>query len=188
MLDRRTVIRTAATTAGAMALGGLVPFTSDASGDSPLPRRPFRGKLGKLQLLQVGVGGTIAPADRDQLEKHADVAFTGLCDVDADALAAVAKDRPQAFTCRDVREAFDKHGGKFDAVVVCTPDHNHAFIDLLALKNGKHVYGQKPLVQQLSEVAAIEAAIAKRPDLVTQVGNQRMGPPGRGREIGRAHV
>ena len=177
MLDRRTVIRTAAATAGAMALGGIVPFASGASSASP--RRPFRGKLGKLQLLQVGVGGTIAPADRDQLERHADVVFTGLCDVDADALVAVAKDRPQAFTCRDVREAFDKHGGKFDAVVVCTPDHNHAFIDLLSLKNGKHVYGQKPLVQQLSEVAAIEAAIAARPELVTQVGNQRMGGPGR---------
>ena len=171
MLDRRTVLRTAVATAGSLALAPLVT--------SAAPRRPFRGKLGKLQLLQVGVGGTIAPADRDQLERHPDVTFTGLCDVDSDALAAVAKDRPQAFTCRDVREAFDRHADRFDAVVVCTPDHNHAFIDLLSLKNGKHVYGQKPLVQQLAEVPAILAAANARPRLVTQVGNQRMGPPGR---------
>jgi hypothetical protein len=64
-------------------------------------------------------------------------------------------------------------------VVVCTPDHNHALIDMTALKAGKHVYGQKPLVQQLAEVAAIEGAIKATPNLITQVGNQRMGPAGR---------
>ncbi|MFO0826765.1 MAG: Gfo/Idh/MocA family oxidoreductase [Phycisphaerales bacterium] len=173
MLSRRAAIQVAAATAGSLALNPLLSA-------APAPRRKsFGGKLSKLQLLQVGVGGTIAPADRDQLEHHPDVVFVGLCDVDSDALSAAAKDRPQAFTCRDFREAFDKHADKFDAVVVCVPDHNHALVDLTALKAGKHVYGQKPLVQQLSEVAAIENAIKARPSLVTQVGNQRMGPPGR---------
>ncbi|MDZ4829647.1 MAG: Gfo/Idh/MocA family oxidoreductase [Phycisphaerae bacterium] len=175
MLTRRALIQTAAASVGSLAVGPLVSYAA-----SPAPRRaPFRGKLSKLQILQIGVGGTIAPADRAQLEGHPDVVFTGLCDVDADALAEVAKDRPHAFTCRDFREAFDKHLDKFDAVVVCTPDHNHALVDLTALKAGKHVYGQKPLVQQLSEVVAIENALKARPALVTQVGNQRMGPPGR---------
>jgi predicted dehydrogenase len=50
---------------------------------------------------------------------------------------------------------------------------------LSALQAKKHVYGQKPLVQQLSEVPAIERAIAARGDLITQVGNQRMGYSGR---------
>jgi hypothetical protein len=178
------MIRTAAATAGGVAASSL--FASRAFGlaepvlaPAPAPRPVFRGKMSKLQILQVGVGGSIAPADRDQLTKHADVVFAGLCDVDSDALANVAKDHPQAFTCRDFREAFDKHGDKFDAVVVCTPDHNHALIDLWALRANKHVYGQKPLVQQLSEVVAIEKAIAAKPQLVTQTGNQRMGPEGR---------
>ena len=136
-------------------------------------------KNSKLQILHVGVGGSIAPHDRMQLKKHPNVVFTGLCDVDSDALGKVSKEHPEAFTCKDFREAFEKHADKFDAVVVCTPDHNHAVIDLTAMKAGKHVYGQKPLVQQLSEVAAIEGAIKACPNLVTQVGNQRMGPPGR---------
>jgi predicted dehydrogenase len=174
MLTRRAMIQTAA--AAAVSSLAAPSFGSPAPAPS---RRPFRGKLSKLQILQVGVGGTIAPADRQQLEAHSDVVFTGLCDVDSDALAEAAKDRPQAFTCRDFREAFDKHGDTFDAVVVCTPDHNHALIDLTALKAGKHVYGQKPLVQQLSEVVAIELAVKARPNLITQVGNQRMGGPGR---------
>ena len=136
-------------------------------------------KNSKLQMLLVGVGGCIAPTDRAQLAAHPEVVFTGLCDVDSDALAGVLKECPGAFTCRDFHEAFAKHGDKFDAVVVCTPDHNHALIDLTALKAGKHVYGQKPLVQQLSEVAAIQGALRACPNLVTQVGNQRMGPAGR---------
>jgi predicted dehydrogenase len=136
-------------------------------------------KNSKLQILHIGVGGSIAPHDRKQLKAHPDVVFTGLCDVDSNALAAVSKEHPDAFTCRDFHEAFAKHSDKFDAVVVCTPDHNHALIDMTAMKAGKHVYGQKPLVQQLSEVTAIEGAIRACPNLVTQVGNQRMGPVGR---------
>ena len=177
MFTRRQMIQTAAATAGGLAASSLLATPAFASSifASPGPQPRFRGKLGKLQLLQVGVGGSIAPADRSELKGHPDVVFSGLCDVDSDALAAVSKDHPEAFTCRDFREAFDKHGDKFDAVVVCTPDHNHALIDLWALRANKHVYGQKPLVQQLSEVVAIERAIAARPKLITQTGNQRMG-------------
>lgn len=170
MLTRRELIRAAALATGSLAAGSLMAA----------PRRTrLRSRLSKLQVLQVGVGGTIAPADRGELERHPDVTVTGLCDVDCDALAAAAADRPDAFTCRDFREAFDRHRDAFDAVVVCTPDHTHALIALTALAANKHVYAQKPLVQQLSEVVAIEDAVRVRPGLVTQVGNQRMGPPGR---------
>jgi predicted dehydrogenase len=180
MIDRRTLLSGATFAAGAaMALPAVASVTAAWDAASAPRRRIRSGALGKLQLLQVGVGGSIAPADRHELKQHPDVAFTGFCDVDADALAGVAAEHPDAFTCRDFREAFDRYGDRFDAVVVCTPDHNHALIMLWALRAGKHVYGQKPLVQQLSEVPAMLDAVAKRPALVTQVGNQRMGPAGR---------
>lgn len=180
MIDRRTLLSGATFAAGAaMALPAVASVTAAWDAASAPRRRVRPGALGKVQLLQVGVGGSIAPADRHELKQHPDVAFTGFCDVDADALAGVAAEHPDAFTCRDFREAFDRYGDRFDAVVVCTPDHNHALIMLWALRAGKHVYGQKPLVQQLSEVPAMLDAVAKRPALVTQVGNQRMGPAGR---------
>ena len=179
MLTRRNLIQTAATTGGGLAAASLLaPSALGALAPAPAPRPRFRGKLGKLQLLQVGVAGSIAPADRHELKNHPDVVFTGFCDVDSNALSSVAAEHPDAFTCRDFREAFDKHGDRFDAVVVCTPDHNHALITLWAMRANKHVYAQKPLVQQLSEVVAIEEALAARPQLVTQTGNQRMGPLG----------
>ncbi len=144
-----------------------------------LGARAQTNKNSKLQILHIGIGGSIAPHDRMQLKKHPDVVFTGLCDVDSNTIEKISKEHPEAFTCRDFREAFEKHADKFDAVVVCVPDHNHAVVDMTAMKAGKHVYGQKPLVQQLSEVAAIEGAIKACPQLVTQAGNQRMGPVGR---------
>ncbi|MBU3684411.1 MAG: Gfo/Idh/MocA family oxidoreductase, partial [Phycisphaerales bacterium] len=175
MIDRRTMLAATALAAGGLAAESLLGRVASAAA----PRRARAGRLGKLQLLQVGVGGSIAPADRHELKRHPDVVFAGFCDVDSDALAQVSAEHPDAFTCRDFREAFDRHGDRFDAVVVCTPDHNHAVIMMWALRAGKHVYGQKPLVQQLAEVPAILAAANARPRLVTQVGNQRMGPPGR---------
>ncbi len=176
------MIRTAAVAAGGVAASHILTSPALALA-APMPRRVVTGKLGKLQLLQVGIGGSIAPADRDQLKGHPDVAFTGLCDVDSNAIDAVSKEFPAAFTCRDFREAFDKHADKFDAVVGCTPDHNHAVVNLWAMRANKHVYGQKPLVQQLSEAVATEKALAVRPNLITQTGNQRMGPEGRQRTV-----
>lgn len=133
----------------------------------------------KLRVLCVGVVGTIGGADRKQVAAHPMVEISGLCDVDANALEKAAADHPGAFTCRDYREAFSKFGDRFDAVIVATPDHSHAPIMLTALASHKHVYGQKPLVHQLEELVMMEKALAARPDLVTQLGNQRMANTGR---------
>jgi predicted dehydrogenase len=177
MLNRRQLFQVTAATAGALTTSSLFGCAASPTPGPLAPPRPRR--TGKVRLLQVGVGGTIAPADRDHLKTHKDVVFAGFCDVDSKVLADVGKQFPDAFQCKDFREAFAQHGNDFDAAVVCVPDHNHAVVMLTALKAGKHVYGQKPLVQQLAEVPAMEAAVAARPDLVTQVGNQRMGGAGR---------
>ena len=75
----------------------------------------------KLRVLSIGVIGTIGGADRQTIAAHSSVEIVGLCDVDSNALAQAAKDHPNAFTCADYREAFDKYGDKFDAVIVSTP-------------------------------------------------------------------
>ncbi|MCK6478177.1 MAG: Gfo/Idh/MocA family oxidoreductase [Phycisphaerales bacterium] len=138
------------------------------------PRLFARPADTKLRVLSIGVIGTIGGADRQTIAAHPLVEIVGLCDVDSNALAQAAKEHPSAFTCADYREAFDKHGDKFDAVIVSTPDHSHCSIMTLALSRGKHVYGQKPLVQQLEELELLQRAINARPDLVTQVGAQRI--------------
>lgn len=144
-----------------------------------MPRARAASPNGKLRVLSIGVVGTIGAADRKQVASHPDVEITGLCDVDSNYLAQAAKDHPNAFTSVDYREAFAKHADKFDAVIVSVPDHSHAPILLTAMAHNKHVYGQKPLVHQLAELVMVEQAIKAKPQLVTQLGNQRMANPGR---------
>ncbi len=58
-----------------------------------------------------------------------------------------------------------------DAVLVATPDHLHAYICILAMKSGKHVYCEKPLTHDIAE-ARIVARVAKETGVATQMGNQ----------------
>jgi predicted dehydrogenase len=165
-LSRRAFLRSSA--AAGLGVGTLrhVPFV-------------WGGGSARLRVLSIGVVGTIGKKDRDEVASHPDAEITGLCDVDANALATAAEQVPGAFTCRDWRVAFAEHADAFDAVIVSTPDHSHAPIMLTAFAHDKHVYGQKPLVHQLDELSMFERALAQKPGLVTQLGNQRMVYPGR---------
>jgi len=58
-----------------------------------------------------------------------------------------------------------------DAVLIATPDHLHAYIAVLAMKAGKHVYCEKPLTHDISE-ARILARVAGETGVATQMGNQ----------------
>ncbi len=69
----------------------------------------------------------------------------------------------------DYRELLEKEDA--DAVMVATPDHNHAVITMAALKMRKHVYCEKPLTWSLQEARMI-AEEAKRAGVATQLGNQ----------------
>ncbi len=165
-MDRRDFLRrSGAYGMGLTTLGMGIPPRVDANS--------------KVQVLSIGVVGSIGGADRRQIAGHEATEIVGLCDVDANYLEQAKADHPDAFVCRDYRQAFAEYADRFDAVIVAVPDHSHAPIMLTALQHGKHVYGQKPLVHQLEELVLIDRAIAARPDLVTQVGNQRMVYPGR---------
>ena len=57
-----------------------------------------------------------------------------------------------------------------DAVTVCTPDHWHGLITLMALESGKDVYCEKPLVNTITEGRAIVETV-KRHGRVLQTGS-----------------
>jgi len=72
---------------------------------------------------------------------------------------------------KDYREMFAKIGGKIDAVTISTPDHHHYPAGMLAIKNGKHVYIEKPLTRVIGEGRALLKA-ARQHGVITQMGNQ----------------
>jgi predicted dehydrogenase len=63
------------------------------------------------------------------------------------------------FTTRDYKEILARKD--IDAVIIGTPDHWHKEIAVDALNSGKHVYCEKPMVQQISEGQAVVDAQKK---------------------------
>jgi predicted dehydrogenase len=96
--------------------------------------------------------------------------IVSLCDVNEKNLDAAYAKHPQARRFGDFRRVFD-HASEFDAVVVSTCEHTHAFATLLALRAGKHVYCEKPLTHNIWEARLIREAAAKA-KVATQMGIQ----------------
>jgi hypothetical protein len=80
-------------------------------------------------------------------------------------------------TFRDYRPMFDKISREIDAVLIATPDHQHLCPSMTAIKLGKHVYCEKPLVHHIAEARALGDA-ARGSKVVTQMGNQGSGTGG----------
>jgi predicted dehydrogenase len=120
----------------------------------------------KLNLAIIGAGGRGA----DNLKGVGGENIVALCDVNRTALQAASARYPQAKTFADLRRVFD-NARDFDAVVVSTCEHTHAFSTMLALEAGKHVYCEKPLAYNIWETRKIreKAATLK---LATQMGIQ----------------
>jgi predicted dehydrogenase len=98
--------------------------------------------------------------------------IVALCDIDPAHAEAARKQFPKAQYFTDYRKMFDAVTNKVDAVVVSTPDHNHAYPALLAMRAGKHVYCEKPLAHTVEEVRLMQKAAFEPKRLVTQMGTQ----------------
>jgi predicted dehydrogenase len=130
----------------------------------------FTAPSDRLQVAGVGVGGK-GQSNIANIYKggKADIAF--LCDVDDRRAATTVKNFPGAKYYKDYREMLDRDGKNIDAVVVSTPDHNHAMIAMAAMQLGKHVYVEKPLTHDIYEARKLTEA-AQQYKVVTQMGNQ----------------
>lgn len=140
-----------------------------------LPSASARGYAAnqKLSLGVIGLAGIGAIDARIFAKLGENV--TALCDVDAAMLdKRVAEEHPKARKYTDFRRMIEKE--KLDGVVVATPDHTHAYISVMAMKRGLHVYCQKPLCQTVEE-ARLMARVAAETKAVTQMGTQSASSP-----------
>jgi hypothetical protein len=164
-LSRRRFLKTTAVAAGAVTFG--VPTLLRAANLN-----------GKLNIASIGVMGK-GQSDTDCCSGENIVA---LCDVDAAACGGQREKYPGAKFYQDYRKLFDEMADGIDAVTVSTPDHMHAIIASLAMKHGKHVYCQKPLVQTVYEARYLRD-LAKSSGLITQMGNQGSSADGLRRAV-----
>jgi predicted dehydrogenase len=144
---------------GGIAVATLVPRHVLGQGQKP--------PSDTLNVASVGVGGM---GSHDVAEAAKDANVVALCDVDRRQLDNNAKAHPKAKLYADFRKMLETQKD-IDAVMVGTPDHNHAVVTMAAIKLGKHVFCQKPLTHSAYEARAIGEA-AKKAGVATQMGNQ----------------
>ena len=149
--SRRTFVKTAA---AASTLFAAPAFLSG---------RDLNSKLNIAVIATGGRGGS-------NMSSVASEYITAVCDVNGGALGQAASRFPNARKDTDFRRIFD-NANEFDAVVVSTCEHTHAFATLAALQLGKHVYCEKPLTHNIYEARVIREAAAKA-KVATQMGIQ----------------
>jgi predicted dehydrogenase len=153
-MPRREFLRVSAETAVTLAAGPLI-LTAGSPSE-------------KLNIAVVGCGGR----GFSNLLAMSGENIVALCDVSEASLQRAAERAPLARRFRDFRRMYDElKDSEFDAVVVSTTEHTHAFATLPALKRRKHVYCEKPLTHNVKEARLITQA-AKAAGVATQMGTQ----------------
>jgi hypothetical protein len=112
---------------------------------------------------------TPTPAQPARAPRHLANIYA-LCDVNLDYASHVFKSYPKAKAYQDWRQMLEKEKS-IDAVVIGTPDHNHAMIAAAFMREKKHIYVEKPMCKTVKECRTL-AQLAKEYDVVTQQGNQ----------------
>jgi len=120
----------------------------------------------RLNIAIIGSGGRGGANLRSVSSEN----IVALCDVSERSLRQAAQKHPDAKQFYDYRKLYDE-AGDFDAVVVSTCEHTHAFATLPALQLGKHVYCEKPLTHNVWEARVIREAAGKA-KVATQMGTQ----------------
>ncbi|MEI6891887.1 MAG: Gfo/Idh/MocA family oxidoreductase [Pontiella sp.] len=156
MKNRRSLIRTSAVAGAALPL-----FNIGASGQTADQ---------KVNHASFGAAG-MAFQDIQNLTRHGDVNLVAVAEVDDARTSKIRKQFPNARIYKDWRVLLEKEYKNLDSVNVSTPDHMHAPISVTAMNLGLHVYGQKPLAQNLYETRRM-AEIAQQTGVVTQMGIQ----------------
>lgn len=155
MMQRRRFLATAAAAATAPA------FIRNLRAASP---------NGKVRHASFGASGQ-AMSDLQSFATSPNFELVAIADVSTATFDGVKKVFPGVKCYQDWRELLEKEADNIDSVNVSTPDHMHAPIGVAALNLGKHVYGQKPLTQNLKECRFI-TELAREKKLMTQMGIQ----------------
>lgn len=156
--NRRQFLKTSATVGSSLALGPHL-FADEKT-------KPEVPDADRLKIAVIGCGGRGGA----NLKAVSSENIVALCDVNQQNLNRAAQRFPDARTETDFRRLYD-HADEFDAVVVSTCEHTHAFATLPALRLGKHVYCEKPLTHSVYEARVIREA-AKAAGTATQMGTQ----------------
>ena len=165
MTTRRNFIRTATLASAGMALGKTRLNASSY--------RQIIGANDRVNLACVGIGfqgGDIIK----QFRRTGLANVVALCDIDMGAkhTQEILDLYPDVPRFKDFRTMFDKMGNQIDAVSAGIPDFAHFPVAIHAIKEGKHIYVEKPMSRTFLESELMIKAAQQNPKVATQMGNQ----------------
>ncbi len=163
MLDRRSFLKGA----GLAVAGATIPLNAEAQASEGQPT----SANDHIQIALIGAGGQGQGDTRVALQVPG-VKLVAVADC-YDGRLAHAKEvwGQDVFTTRDYQEVLARKD--IDAVIIATPDHWHKQAAVDAMKAGKDVYCEKPMIHLYSDGPEIIAA-AKETNRILQVGSQRV--------------
>jgi len=125
----------------------------------------------KIRIAGIGMG-IMGNQDVDTALKVPGVELIAACDLYSGRLDRVKeKYGKEIYTTKDYRELLNRKD--IDAVLIATSDNWHSRISIDAMKAGKAVYCEKPMVQKMSEGLAV-IDTWKTTKKTMQVGSQRV--------------
>src|ERR1051325_8087341 len=125
---------------------------------------------GTLRLASFG-GDGMAWSTLDGIATHPKVTLACVAEVDSTRIARVKRKYPNAKIYSDWRQMLAEQRHGIDIACVGTPDHMHAPMAMSCVRQGIHVYVQKPLTHDLHEARRL-TEMARKKKLVTQMGIQ----------------
>src|SRR5437762_891687 len=174
--SRRHFLKSVAATAAVPTMLRAHPSTSlgtalsEVEGQTPASSRSVapNDRL-RFALFGIGIRGQ---QDMRAALKTPGVELAAVADV-YDGRLTLAKELfgNSTLTTRDYREVLAR--SDIDAVVIATPDHWHSQMAIDAMRAGKDVYVEKPMVQTIEEGPRVVDA-ARQTGRILQVGSQRV--------------
>ena len=147
--SRRKFIRQLGTTAALFTGGNAAALSLDESKIQYLHPEKRYSSNDKVRIAGIGMG-LMGFGDMETALMVPGVEIAGVCDLyDGHFDRAREQWGKDIFCTRDYREILERKD--IDAVIIATPDHWHDHISIAAMRKGKHVYCEKPMVQNWEE-------------------------------------
>lgn len=169
-ISRRSFLQSAALIGGAAIMPSFV--TGCCSEGKRVAKPKVIGANSRVNVALVGIGNRGNEVSK-QFIRTGLCNIVALCDTDMGSKGTMEIESmcPDAPKFKDFRDMFEKMSDKIDAVMVATPDHSHFPICMAAMREGIHVYVEKPLARTFYECELLMEA-EKKYGVVTQMGNQ----------------
>lgn len=176
-MERRMFIKKAATTVGTLVFPTIVP-SSVFGKNAP---------SNKIHIGQIGCGRIARDHDIAETIKYDKAQFVAVCDVDSKRLADGKKYVDEYYAKKSGKSNFSNvrmyenyidmlSDKNIDAVIISTPDHQHAEPAVRAALAKKDIYLQKPTSLTVEE-GRLLSDVVRRQNVILQVGTQQRSSP-----------